>query len=97
MLANLAKRIFGSANDRFLKSLAKDVTAINALEPELEKLSDDELRARTPALKKRLEEGAMPPRFEVVPPPQVLNHAVGADHAPAQKRGGTNKLASSRA
>src|SRR5688572_26067908 len=57
MLANLAKRIFGSANDRFLKSLAKDVAAINALEPELEKLSDDELRARTPALKKRLEEG----------------------------------------
>ncbi|MDF2765975.1 MAG: secA, partial [Rhodospirillales bacterium] len=57
MLANLAKRIFGSANDRFLKSLAKDVAAINALEPELEKLSDEELRARTPALKKRLEEG----------------------------------------
>jgi preprotein translocase subunit SecA len=57
MLTNLAKRIFGSANDRFLKSLAKDVVAINALEPELEKLSDEELRARTPALKKRLEEG----------------------------------------
>jgi preprotein translocase subunit SecA len=57
MLATLAKRIFGSANDRFLKPLAKDVAAINALEPELEKLSDEELRARTPALKNRLEEG----------------------------------------
>ncbi|HSD34895.1 MAG TPA: DEAD/DEAH box helicase, partial [Alphaproteobacteria bacterium] len=57
MLANLAKRIFGSANDRFLKSLGKEVAAINALEPELEKLSDEELRARTPWLKKRLEEG----------------------------------------
>jgi preprotein translocase subunit SecA len=57
MIANLAKRIFGSANDRFLKALAKDVVAINALEPELEKLSDEELRARTPALKKRVEEG----------------------------------------
>jgi preprotein translocase subunit SecA len=57
MLATLAKRIFGSANDRFLKPLAKDVAAINALEPELERLSDEELRARTPALKNRLEEG----------------------------------------
>jgi preprotein translocase subunit SecA len=57
MLANLAKRIFGSANDRFLRSLAKDVDAINALEPELEKLSDEELRARTPALKQRLAQG----------------------------------------
>jgi preprotein translocase subunit SecA len=57
MLTNLAKRIFGSANDRFLKSLAKDVVAINQLEPELEKLTDEELRARTPAFKKRLEDG----------------------------------------
>jgi preprotein translocase subunit SecA len=57
MLANIAKRIFGSANDRFLKSLGRDVEAINALEPDLERLSDDDLKARTPWLKKRLEEG----------------------------------------
>ncbi len=57
MLANLAKRIFGSANDRFLKSLDNYVAAINALEHELEGLSDEELKARTPWLKKRLENG----------------------------------------
>ncbi|HXV24222.1 MAG TPA: preprotein translocase subunit SecA [Alphaproteobacteria bacterium] len=57
MLANLAKRVFGSANDRFLKSLSKDVAAINALEPELEKLGEENLRARTDWLKKRLAEG----------------------------------------
>ncbi|MCI0430571.1 MAG: preprotein translocase subunit SecA [Rhodospirillales bacterium] len=57
MLANLAKRIFGSANDRFLKPLDKYVAAINALEHELEGLSDEELKARTPWLKKRLENG----------------------------------------
>ena len=42
MFANIAKRIFGSANDRFLKSLDRDVEAINALEPDLEGLSDDD-------------------------------------------------------
>ena len=44
MFAALAKRVFGSANDRFIKGLGKTVQAINALEPELQTLSDDELR-----------------------------------------------------
>ena len=47
MFGSLAKKIFGSVNDRRLKSFRPKVDAINALEPELEKLSDDELRART--------------------------------------------------
>jgi preprotein translocase subunit SecA len=57
MFASLAKRVFGSANDRVLKSLRKRVEAINALEPELEKLSDGELRARTDALRERVAGG----------------------------------------
>src|SRR5215471_18703074 len=40
-------KIFGSANERLLKRLWPRVAEINALEPEMEKLSDDELRART--------------------------------------------------
>ena len=36
MIGTLAKRLFGSANDRVIKSLRKTVDAINALEPELE-------------------------------------------------------------
>ena len=58
MLGTLAKRMFGSANDRFIKSLRKTVDAINALEPELERLSDAELRARTDRFRERLSEGA---------------------------------------
>ena len=57
MIGALAKRLFGSANDRFVKTLRNRVDAINALEPELEALSDDELKARTDWLRGRLEEG----------------------------------------
>ena len=48
MLGAIARRLFGTANERFLKGLNRDIAAINALEPQLEVLSDDELRARTP-------------------------------------------------
>ena len=57
MIGALAKRLFGSANDRFVKSLRNRVEAINALEPELEALSDDELKARTDWLSGRLNDG----------------------------------------
>ena len=58
MLGTVAKRLFGSANDRFIRSLRKTIDAINDLEPELEALSDAELRARTDAFRARLEDGA---------------------------------------
>ena len=48
MLGAIARKIFGSANDREVKALRATVEQINALEPEVEKLSDDELRARIP-------------------------------------------------
>ncbi|MFQ5774834.1 MAG: preprotein translocase subunit SecA, partial [Kiloniellaceae bacterium] len=57
MLGALAKRLFGSANERFLRGLDPTVAAINALEPELEALSDDELRARTVAFRQRVAKG----------------------------------------
>ena len=50
MLSALAKTLFGSENDRVLKRMQASVDAINALEPELEKLSDEELVARTPSV-----------------------------------------------
>lgn len=50
-------RLFGSSNDRYIKRLRPLVDAINQLESDLEKLSDDELRARTPWFKSRLEKG----------------------------------------
>src|SRR5579871_4164254 len=57
MLGVIARRIFGSANDRLVKSLGKDVAAINALEPELESLSDEALQARTQTYRQRLADG----------------------------------------
>ncbi|MCK5621109.1 MAG: preprotein translocase subunit SecA, partial [Alphaproteobacteria bacterium] len=53
----LLKGLFGSANERILKSHSGTVDAINAAEPELEALSDDEVRARTDWLRKRCEDG----------------------------------------
>ena len=56
-LGAIAKRLFGTANDRIVRGLQGRVQAINALEPTLAALSDDDLRARTDALKKRLADG----------------------------------------
>src|SRR3546814_15342293 len=57
MFCGLAKRLFGSANDRFLKGLNSTVAATNALEPELQELSDEVLRARPAELRGRLDAG----------------------------------------
>src|SRR4051794_8309363 len=58
MFGALARRLFGSANDRYIKSLGFLVEQINELEPELEKLSDEALRARTAEFRQRLADGA---------------------------------------
>ena len=47
MLGSFAKKIFGSSNDRRLKGYRPKVAAINALEPEMRKLTDAELAGRT--------------------------------------------------
>jgi preprotein translocase subunit SecA len=47
MLPSLLTSIFGSRNERLLKQLRSTVGQINALEPALEKLSDEQLRAKT--------------------------------------------------
>ena len=57
MFGALARALFGTANDRLLKTLTPQLNAINALEPSLIALSDDELRARTGWLKDRLAKG----------------------------------------
>ncbi len=57
MLQAIAKRLLGSANERYIKSLRRDVEAINALEPELEALDDASFAARTDALRERVAGG----------------------------------------
>jgi len=57
MFDALAKKLFGSANERYLAGLYKQVDAINAMEAALEPLSDAELRARTDQFRQRLDNG----------------------------------------
>jgi preprotein translocase subunit SecA len=57
MFGAVARRLFGSANDRLVKSLRKTVDKINALEPSLAGLPDEALRAKTTEFKERLAKG----------------------------------------
>ncbi|HEY4736272.1 MAG TPA: DEAD/DEAH box helicase, partial [Xanthobacteraceae bacterium] len=58
MIGAIARKLFGSSNERRIKSYLPRVAQINALEKELEALSDEELRARTDAFKKQVADGA---------------------------------------
>ena len=57
MIGGVARKLFGSANDRRIRSYRPRVEEINALEKELEQLSDEALRARTDMFKKQIAEG----------------------------------------
>ena len=56
MINTLLGKVFGTKNEREVKRLMPRVTAINALEAQMEKLSDNELRAKTDEFRKRIEE-----------------------------------------
>ena len=58
MIGAVARKLFGSANDRRIHSYQPRVHEINALEKDLEALSDDALKARTDEFKKQVAEGA---------------------------------------
>ena len=57
MLLKLLTKVFGSRNERVLKSMRKRVETINALEPAMEALSDDELKAKTNEFKQKIADG----------------------------------------
>src|SRR6202051_4552279 len=57
MIGAVARKLFGSSNDRRIRAYRPGVDEINALEGELEALTDDALRARTAEFKKQLTEG----------------------------------------
>ncbi len=91
MFGALAKKIFGSANDRRLKTYAPKVQAIAALEPELLKLTDDELKARTDAFRAQLAEGKtlddiLVPAFATVR--EAARRVLGQRHFDVQMIGG---------
>ncbi|MFP8834564.1 preprotein translocase subunit SecA [Hydrogenophaga sp. XSHU_21] len=71
MATNFLTKLFGSRNDRLLKQYRKTVERINALEPQFEKLSDEELRGKTDAFRQRIAAGEtvdalLPEAFAVV-------------------------------
>ena len=58
MFASIARAILGTANDRSLKAYQRRVPQINALEPAMQALSDEALRAKTAEFRERLANGA---------------------------------------
>ena len=57
MFQLIAKKFFGSVNDRVVKSLLPEVEKINAFEVQISALSDEELKAKTDEFKNRLAKG----------------------------------------
>jgi preprotein translocase subunit SecA len=57
MATNILTKIFGSRNDRLLKTYRKTVERINGLEPQFEKLSDEDIKAQTEVFKRRIADG----------------------------------------
>ena len=57
MISKVLKKLFGSRNDRLLKTYQKNVRLINQLEPDLERLSDEALKSKTSEFKERLASG----------------------------------------
>ena len=91
MFGAVARKFFGSANDRRVKQYRPRVDAINALEPELEKLSDDQLRARTDQFRKEVADGKgldelLVPAFATVR--EAAKRTLGQRHFDVQLIGG---------
>src|SRR4051794_34880243 len=91
MIGALARKFFGSANDRRVKGYQSRVAAINALEPEVAALSDDALKARTAEFKAQLEAGKtlddlLVPAFATVR--EAAKRTLGQRHFDVQLIGG---------
>ena len=91
MFANIARAIFGTANDRSLKSYQRRVPQINALEPAIKALSDEALRAKTVEFREKLATGAklddiQPEAFAVVR--EAASRTLGQRHFDVQMVGG---------
>jgi preprotein translocase subunit SecA len=91
MIGAVARKLFGSANERRIRSYQPRVDAINAMEAEVAALSDDELRGRTATFKKQVADGAslddiLVPAFATVR--EAAKRAIGQRHFDVQLIGG---------
>jgi preprotein translocase subunit SecA len=91
MFGAIAKAVFGSANDRYVRSLDKTIATINALEPQLESFSDEELAAQTVKFREQLAAGKtlddiLPEAFATVR--EAGKRVLGMRHFDVQMVGG---------
>src|SRR5262245_40523481 len=91
MISSILTRIFGSRNERLLKQYSQQVGEISALEPQIAKLADAELRAKTDELRTRIGNGepleaALPEAFAVVR--EAGKRTLGMRHFDVQLLGG---------
>ena len=91
MFGSIAKSLFGSSNDRYVASMRKTVAKINAFEPDLEALSDEDLKAQTQNFRNRLEAGdtlddILPEAFATVR--EAAKRTLGMRHFDVQMIGG---------
>jgi preprotein translocase subunit SecA len=91
MLNSLLTRIFGSRNDRLLRQFHKNVARINGMEPELERLNDRALQAKTEEFRERISRGAtldelLPEAFAVCR--EASRRVLGMRHYDVQLIGG---------
>ncbi|NWG38944.1 MAG: preprotein translocase subunit SecA [Hydrogenophilaceae bacterium] len=102
-MQNIVRKIFGSRNDRLIKQYMQKVRAINALEPDMQKLSDAELAGKTQVFRDRLARGEaldklLPEAFAVVR--EASRRVLGMRHFDVQLIGGMvlndNKIAEMR-
>jgi len=91
MITSLARKLFGSHNDRILSAQDKTIAQINALEPQFLALTDEQLRAKTNEYKVRLDKGEtlddlLPEAFATVR--EAAKRVMGQRHFDVQLRGG---------
>ena len=91
MIGSLARKLFGSANDRYVKRQYKIVEKINSLEPEISKLNDAELKGKTDEFRNRIKQGEtldelLPEAFAVVR--EAAKRTLGQRHYDVQLIGG---------
>ena len=91
MIGSLARKIFGSANDRYIRKLYKTVEKINSFEPSISPLTDEQLRAKTDEFRQRIKNGEtldelLPEAFAVVR--EAAKRTLGQRHYDVQLIGG---------
>ncbi len=91
MIGSIARKLFGSANDRYVRRQYKIVEKINSFEPEISKLTDEELKNKTEEFRSRIKQGEtldelLPEAFAVVR--EAAKRTLGQRHYDVQLIGG---------